>query len=201
MKMRKSYLNHRTEETTASASQAIKWHRAGDLVQVNTYYNEPGKKTGLANVVHVPGAAQEPERSRGDENWNHCRRIAEELESYIDGNVRRCPECGEIHYRDWDEVGDVFRCPHCGSVADTWNWETLGMWDFLDDVYDVEFRCSSRREFRSVRVMVACGGPNIYLDSGSRDVELYWWNERSRYPLSDEAADALESWAEEYWKM
>ena len=86
-------------------------------------------------------------------------------------------------------------------MNDVYDLEQLGIWDFLTDVYDVEYRCGSDREFRSVRVMVACGGPNIYLDSASKDVELYWWNERARYPMSEEAAAALETWGEEYWSM
>lgn len=200
MKIRKSYLNHRTEETTTSATQAMRWHRAGDLVQVNTYYNEPGRKTGLANVVHVPGAAQ-PARSAEDENRAHCKHIAQELDAYVNDEMKRCPECGEIHRRDWDDVGEVFRCPCCGDISDPDDWEQLGIWDFLTDVFDVEYRCGSDREYRSVRIMVACGGPNIYLDTASRDVELYWWNERSRYPMSYEAAEALDEWAEEYWNM
>lgn len=200
MKTRKSYLNHRTEETTASATQAMQWHRAGDLVQVNTYYNEPGRKTGLANVVHVPGAAQETER-REDENRAHCKHIAQELDAYVNDEVKRCPECGEIHRRDWGQVGDLFKCPNCGEVTSVDDWEWLSIWDFLSDVFDVEYRCGSDRELRSVRVMVACGGPNIYLDSASKDVELYWWNERARYPMSYEAAEALDQWGEDCWNM
>jgi predicted RNA-binding Zn-ribbon protein involved in translation (DUF1610 family) len=199
MKMRKSYLNHRTDETTASATQAMKWHRAGDLVQVNTYYNEPGRKTGLANVVHVPGAAQ-PARTAEDENRAHCKNIAQELDAYVNGEVYRCPDCGEILHLP-DDVGDRYRCPHCEAVNDVDDLEQLGIWDFLSDVFDVEYRCGSDREYRSVRVMVACGGPNIYLDSASRDVELYWWSERSRYPMSYDAAEALDEWANELWNM
>lgn len=199
MKTRKSYLNHRTDETTASATQAMQWHRAGDLVQVNTYYNEPGKKTGLVNVVHVPGAKQ-PTRNAEDENRSHCKHIAQELDAYVNDEVKRCPECGEILHLP-DDVGDRYRCPHCEAVNDVDDLEQLGIWDFLTDVYDVEYRCGSDREYRSVRVMVACGGPNIYLDSASKDVELYWWSERSRYPMSYEAAEALDQWAEDYWNM
>ena len=196
--MRKHYLNIRTGEDTASASQAMAWHRAGDMVQVNTYYNEP-KKTGLANVVHVPGAAQATARSAEDANRAHCKHIALELDAYVNGDIRRCPDCGEEHRRDWSEVGEAFRCPSCGESSDPDDWEQLSVWDFLGDCYDIEYRCSSRRELRSVCVMVACGGPNIYLDTASKDVELYWWSERARYPMSYEAVEALDDWADEMW--
>jgi hypothetical protein len=48
---------------------------------------------------------------------------------------------------------------------------------------------------------VAYGGPTIYIDTDSGDVELYWWNERARYPLSSSARDAVDEWAEEYWNI
>lgn len=144
--------------------------------------------------------AAQPVRTAEDENRSHCKHIAQELDAYANGEVYTCPDCGEILHLP-DDVGDRYRCPHCEAVNDVNNLEQLGIWDFLSDVFDVEYRCGSNREYRSVRVMVACGGPNIYLDSASKDVELYWWNERSRYPMSYEAAEALDQWAEDYWNM
>ena len=196
--MRKHYINIKTGEDTASAAQAIIWHRNGDLVQVNTFYDEP-HKTGLANVVHVPGAdPAKKECSAANENRAHCKHIAKEIEAYADGNVYHCPECGE-EIRMPDDVGDKYRCPHCHTVADIDDYEQLSVWDFLSDVFDIEYRCSSSKEYRSVRIMVACGGPNIYIDTADAMVKLYWWNERAEYPLSYEARDAIDEWAEEYW--
>jgi DNA-directed RNA polymerase subunit RPC12/RpoP len=168
---------------------------------VNTYYNEPGKKTGLANVVHLQKEeAPRQERNAEKENRDHCRRIAEEVEAYANGQVYRCPECDEILHLP-DDVGDKYRCPHCGEVSDLDDLEQLSVWDYLADCLDVEYRCGSYREYRSVQIMVAWGGPNIYLDTASKAVELYWWNESARYLLSDEAAEALDQWAEDYWNM
>jgi predicted RNA-binding Zn-ribbon protein involved in translation (DUF1610 family) len=195
--MRKHYLNTRTGEDTGSASQAMTWYRHGDTVQVNTYYNEP-HKTGLANVVHLQPPTVEIDRQE-DENRAHCRHIAEEIDAYAAGELKRCPDCGEIHRRDWDDIADAFRCPNCGSVGSVDDWETLSLWEFFSDAYDIEYRCDSRKEYRSVRIMVACGGPNIYIDTASKDVELYWWTESARYPISYDAVEIIDEWAEEYW--
>lgn len=179
-------------EETRSAAQAMQWHREGKRVTVWGVNPEDESQY----HVSIRGAAHTAE----DENRAHCKHIAREMDAYINGEVYRCPDCGEILHLP-DDVGDRYRCPSCGEVNDVDDLEQLGIWDFLSDVYDVEYRCGSDREFRSVRVMVACGGPNIYLDSASKDVELYWWNERARYPMSEEAAAALETWGEEYWSM
>lgn len=189
----KIYLNHTTTERGTSAAEAMSWHRAGDAVQVLTY-DENGKE--LSDVM-LEGAVQAHEL---DENTAHCKHIAKQVDAYTGGHVRKCPDCGaEIHRTDWDEVGDKFRCPECEAVGDLDWWDELSIWDFLTDVYNVEFRVDSSKELRSVQIMVTCGGPNIYLDTASKDVELYWWSDRARWPLSYEAVQALNDWAEEYW--
>ena len=196
--MRKHYINSRTGEDTNSARQAMAWHRAGDDIQVNTFYNEP-HKTGLANVVHVRAARVEIDY-REDENRAHCRHIAEQAEAYAAGDVFRCPDCGQ-DIRLPDDVGDKYRCPCCGAVNDVDDLEQLSMWDYMSDILDVEYRCGSDREYRSCKICVAWGGPNIYIDTASALVKLYWWTEYAEYPLSYDARDAVDEWAEEYWNI
>lgn len=193
--MRKHYLNVRTHEDTNRASQAMKWHRNGDEVQINIFYNEP-HKTGLANVVHVPGAIQK----KTDENREQCKHIAKEVEAYANGEICKCPECGE-EIRLPDNVGDKFKCPHCHTVNDFNDLEQLGIWDYMSDILDIEYRCGSDKEYRSCKICVACGGPNIYIDTASAMVKLYWWTEYAEYPLSYEARDIIDEWAEEYWNL
>lgn len=136
-----------------------------------------------------------------NENREHCKRIAEKLDDYVIGNVRTCPDCGATIRRDWDDVGDKFCCPECKAVNNPDYWDALSVWDFLDDVYNVEFRTNGKSvdDLRSVQIMIACGGPNIYLDTASKNVELYWWGDRAWYPMSYAAVDALDEWAAEYW--
>lgn len=172
-------------KTTESATEAMQWHRAGDKVRVDRGYK----------YTDIPGAAQQ---KQPDENWEHCKRIAEDLEAYANGEMYRCPECGEIH-RVPEHIGDKYKCPSCGAVVDIDDMEQLGIYDFLEDVYDIEYRCGSDKEYRSVRIMVACGGPNIYIDTARKAVLLYWWTDSACYYLSDSAVNAVDEWAEEYW--
>jgi hypothetical protein len=132
------------------------------------------------------------------ENNRHCEQIAENLFDYVSGLVYRCPECGhEFTAPDCE----IYRCPHCENVADLEDYEQLSIYDYLEDCLDIEYRVSSRHELRSVQIMVACGGPNIYIDSGSGRVELYWWGDRADYPLSNDCINALDEWAEEYFNL
>lgn len=185
--MNKNYWINGTQ--LASAREAMAAHREGQDVVV-WYHN------GRSITIH--GAAQLHEL---DENTRRCKHIADELDEYVSGNVRRCPDCGELVSRDWDDVGEQFRCPDCGEVCNPDRWDVLSVWDFLSDVYNVEFRTNGKSadDLRSVQIMVACGGPNIYLDTASRDVELYWWSERARWSMSYAACEAIDDWAAEYW--
>ena len=136
-------------------------------------------------------------RHNDHQNRQHCKRIAEDLAAYVSGNVRRCPECGELH-----EIADewqTFKCPSCGFIGEGYEYDELYIWDYFSDCYDVEFRIGTDKEIRSVQIMVACGGPNIYIDTASKNVELYWWTDRAHYPLDSLSVDAVNDWAEEYY--
>jgi predicted RNA-binding Zn-ribbon protein involved in translation (DUF1610 family) len=190
-----TYTEGHHHEETRSAAQAMQWHREGKRVTV--WGVNPENESQYH--VSIRGAAQHT-RTAEDENRDTCRRIAQEIDAYADGGMYRCPDCGETLLLP-DDVGDRYRCPHCHEVNDVDDLDQLGVWDYLSDAFDVEYTCGSDREYRSVRIMVACGGPNIYLNTATKDVELYWWNERARYPMHYETADALDQWAEEYWNM
>lgn len=132
------------------------------------------------------------------DNRNHCRRIAEDLEAYAEGRVYRCPDCEELLELP-EDVGDKYRCPDCGSVSNVDDLEQQGLYDYFSDCLGIEYRVSGRGtdDLRSVCVMVACGGPNIYIDTASKAVELYWWGDRASYPITSDAAAEVDAWAEE----
>lgn len=136
------------------------------------------------------------------ENREHCKRIAEELEAYADGTVYRCPECGEVIRWDNEQYNDdkgTYTCDCCGTSFDESDLESLSILDFIQDAYDIEYRVGSDREYRSVKIMVACGGPNIYIDTARRLVTLRWWTDYAECPISSTACDALDEYMEEYW--
>lgn len=133
------------------------------------------------------------------ENWETCKRIAEEVEAYAEGRIYKCPDCGALLDLE-DHDCDKYKCPECGEVHDVDDLEALGIWDYMDDVLDIEYRISGRMEFRSVQVMVACGGPNIYIDTGARAVQLFWWFDKAEYSLLPSACDEIDEWAEELFQ-
>ena len=141
-----------------------------------------------------------------NENYEHCKSITEAIEQYTNGDCYKCPHCGEVYpFPDYEagehenESGDIcYICPSCSEEIEESEIEAVSIYDYFDtDIYDIEYRIGSDRQYRSVRIMVACGGPNIYIDTKTKAVLLYWWNESAEYPLSNEACNNIDSYFEE----
>lgn len=145
--------------------------------------------------------------TRTDENRETCKRIANTIESIISGNLYKCPNCGEfINWEEWeqsehrnDDLDTCYTCPNCDEEITEEDLEPVSLWDYFNDVFDIEYRIGSDRQLRSVQIMVACGGPNIYVDTATKAVELYWWTERASYYLSEEAVEAVNDLFEELY--
>lgn len=105
------------------------------------------------------------------ENYKTCERIRDRLVAICEGRVFRCLECGAV-------VTDPEGVCRCGEMEDMDEWEQVALFDD-DYIYDVEYRIGGDFEYRSVAVMVACGGPNIYVDTETRSVNLFWYSERA----------------------
>ena len=67
--------------------------------------------------------------------------------------------------------------------------------------HDIEFSVDSNLQFRSARVMIACGGPNIYINSRSGSVDLYWWEDEEHWYLSPDCKTAVQNYFEELYQM
>lgn len=139
-----------------------------------------------------------------NENFERCKHIADTLELYTDGNGYKCPHCERVHH--WDEYdehenengGTCYTCPNCGGDIEENELEAVSIYDYFnDDIYDIEYRVGGDRQYRSVSLMVACGGPNIYIDTKRRAVLLYWWTDFAEYPLTSSACDAVDNYFEE----
>lgn len=130
--------------------------------------------------------------------------IAKDLEAIVTGQYYYCPKCGT--FGDWHDATtenaedyDNVECPGCGNP----DLNDMDMTDYFDDgaIYGLEYRVDSRyaENINSVRVCVAYGGPNIYIDTGNMKVECAWWFNYSEVPISEEACKAIDNVFNEYW--
>ena len=50
-------------------------------------------------------------------------------------------------------------------------------YDYLTDVLDINWILDSNRELKGARLLVAFGGPNIWIDTTKGTVEGAWWGD------------------------
>ena len=133
---------------------------------------------------------------------NHCKAIANKLEAIAEGSFYKCPECGEwIEWKDtqYNDENASYTCQECGATFDENELEAVSMYDYFKNALDIDYITNSKKEYKACRIMVACGGPNIYINTWSRQVELYWWNESGSFYLSSDVCNAIDDCMEEYF--
>lgn len=114
-----------------------------------------------------------------EENYNHCKSIALELEDIAAGTVYKT-EDGEI-------VSEKDLSPE--SMEDM---EPFTLYDYFSDCFDIKYTVGSDKEtLCGVQILVAFGGPNIYIDTNDGKVKLYWWTDYAEYELTPEVNDAI----------
>ena len=139
-------------------------------------------------------------------NRNHCKLIAEELDLIAEGHLYKCDYCGALidveAYADNEQLyeaiisGDYCTCPECDCET---CYEPASVFDWLESALDFDYIINCNREYKAVRILVAFGGPNIYVDTLSGQVELYWWGDKASYPLSNDACAMIDEAMEELY--
>lgn len=149
---------------------------------------------------------ERPTENRGCNDYDntaHCIAIANELDALASGGMIRCPECGEIVSLPYEEGEGVEL--DCGCKVDIDNIDDLdevSMHDYFENnVYDIEYTISGDFDYRGARVMVACGGPNIFVNTNNKRVELYWGFGRAEAALSDRVVETIDAYFEDLHNM
>jgi hypothetical protein len=55
--------------------------------------------------------------------------------------------------------------------------EPMSAFDYLQDALDIEYVIGSDKRYLGARVLVTFGGPNIWINTRTKQVEGYWWGE------------------------
>lgn len=63
--------------------------------------------------------------------------------------------------------------------------EPMSAYDYLQDALDIEYIVSSKKEYLGARVLVAFGGPNIWINTRTKTVEGYWWGDKAFADFDD----------------
>jgi hypothetical protein len=82
-----------------------------------------------------------------------------------------------------------------GYYEEYYEGDIISGYDYLSDALDINYIISSHKEYLGAEVLVAFGGPNIYINTKSMTISGYWGNDRvvvSYYSDAMGIDDALE---------
>ena len=54
-----------------------------------------------------------------------------------------------------------------------------------NDIYDIEWITSNDHRYKGARLLVAGGGPSIWVNLQTKTVDGYWWNDTCKVPFTD----------------
>ncbi len=140
-----------------------------------------------------------------DENFKMCLSISKELDDAVEGKLHKCPYCrNTFNIDDAEEIENdncdiVYICPHCKELIDEYDLEQIDLYEYLSDAYDIEYIINSRKEYQSVRITVATGGPAIWIDTDKQAVCLAWWGETAQASILPQTCNAIDEYGEELY--
>ncbi len=81
----------------------------------------------------------------------------------------------DFNYDDFYKVGDI-----------------VSGYDYLMDALDIEYTVNSDKTYKGSRVLVSFGGPNIWINTLTEEVEGYWYNLQAKAPYYGDSMDLNE---------
>ena len=86
----------------------------------------------------------------------------------------------------------------CKSIAeDISNGDGTSASEFMDTTYDIRYIVDREKRYYSAELMVAGGGPTIWVSLNEMEVQGYWGGDRVNVPFSDNLG--LDDYCEEMY--
>ena len=73
---------------------------------------------------------------------------------------------------------DISNDSHDGGISGASRW--------MEDVYDIRYIVDSEKKYLGAMLMVAGGGPTIWVNTWTKEVEGYWGGDRVTWAFRDE---------------
>ena len=99
-----------------------------------------------------------------------------------------CPDCG-------GDITKTCECEECG-----FDCAVMSGFDYISDALDIQYIVNGDKEYIAARILVAFGGPNIWINTQTQTVEGFWWGESAFAPYRADTMGISEA-CEELWGM
>lgn len=73
------------------------------------------------------------------------------------------------------------------------------LYEYLNECLDIEFRCSSAKEYKSAKLYVTLGGPTVWIDTDSGDMLLSWGSAHCGYGLDAYTIERIDCYCADWF--
>ena len=73
----------------------------------------------------------------------------------------------------------------CKLIADDITKGEENAHEWCEGVHDIEWITSNDHKYKAARLQVAGGGPSIWVNMHTHEVEGYWWGDHCKCPFVD----------------
>ena len=97
--------------------------------------------------------------------------------------IRKSETCGEQLCRMCKDIADSISDPL--KKEDREKIEVSPAADFMEGVYDIRYIVDREKRYLGAELMVAGGGPTIWVNLYTKEVEGYWGTDRVQWAFQD----------------
>ena len=105
--------------------------------------------------------------------------------------------CDEQLARMCKNIADGISNPEVITDEETGEKREQTASEWMQDVYDIRYIVDSQKRYYAAELMVAGGGPTIWVNLNTKEVEGYWGSNRVTVPFSDNLG--LDDYCEEMY--
>ena len=106
--------------------------------------------------------------------------------SWKESEVKKKPEtCNQQLERMVKNIADDISNPKISKDDGKEAIELQTAHEFMEDVYNIEWITHQNHSYKAARLLVAGGGPNIWVNLQSNTVDGYWGSDKRSYGFVD----------------
>ena len=105
--------------------------------------------------------------------------------------------CEEQLRRMCANIADSISSPEMITDEETGEKREETAHDWMEGTYDIRYLVNRRKEYLGAEILVAGGGPTIWVDTWDKEVKGYWGGDRVTVPFADNLG--LDDYCEEMY--
>ena len=110
---------------------------------------------------------------------------------------RKGETSGEQLRRMCKSIADGITSPEMVTDEETGEKREQSASDWMEGTYDIRYLVDREKRFMAAEIMVAGGGPTIWVDTWENEVKGYWGGDRVTVPFADNLG--LDDYCEELY--